>query len=179
MEDEGFTCLVKELKPRYFIENVVMKLYENIKEEVFLAVSSIEHFSFTTDIRSMCAKNELLPSFTAHWVTDTFQYTSIMLDATRTDGSHTRTYIAQKIKEILESRFTSTDQVHIILCDNGSNMVRAIKDGRLHDLGCFAHVHDGVLSQREVVEHLSLAICREVVEHLHLHMPDCIKFNRI
>ena len=126
--------------------------------------------------------NESLLSFNAYWITDTFQHISITLNTSRTNDSHTGTYIAQKIKEILESRFTSTDRVHVILCANGSNMVRAIKDGRLHDLGCLAHtlllvVHDGVLSQRAAID--IPAICREVVRHLHLHMPDCMKFNRI
>ena len=91
-----------------------------------------------------------------------------MLNASRIDGSHTGAYIAQKIKEILESWFISTYRVHVILCDNGSNMVRAMKDANLPDLGCFAHtlqliVHDGVLSQRAVID--ILAICRKVVGH--------------
>ena len=47
-------------------------------------------------------------------------------------------------------------------------MVRAMKDASLPDLGCFAHtlqlvVHDGVLSQRAVID--ILAICRKVVGH--------------
>jgi len=45
-------------------------------------------------------------------------------------------------------------------------MVRAMKDTDLPDLGCFAHtlqlvVHDGVLSQRAVIN--ILAICRSIV----------------
>ena len=74
-----------------------------------------------------------------------------MLNASRIDGSHTETCIAQKIEEILESWFISIDQVHVVLRDYGSNMVKAMKDAKLRDLGCFAHtlqlvVHDGVLS---------------------------------
>ena len=97
VEDEGFTRLVKELEPRYtlpsrryFTENVVMKLYENLKEEVSQAVSGVEYFSFTTaDIWSTCVSNESLLSLTAHWITDTFQRRSIMLNASRIIGSHT------------------------------------------------------------------------------------------
>ena len=91
-----------------------------------------------------------------------------MLNASRIDGSHTGAYIAQKIKEILETWFISTDQVHVVLRDNGSNMVKAMKDAKLPDLGCFAHtlqlvVQDGVLSQRAVIN--ILAICRKIVGH--------------
>ena len=175
VEDEGFTRLLLELEPRYtlpsrryFTENVVTKIYENLKKEVSQAVSGVEYFSFTTDIWSTCVSNESLLSLTAHWITDTFKRTTVMLNASRVDGSHTGAYIAQKIKEILESWLISTDRVHVILRDNGSNMVRAMKDARLPDLGCFAHtlqlvVHDGVLSQRAVID--ILAICRKIVGH--------------
>ena len=158
VEDEGFIRLVKELEPRYtlpsrryFTENVVTKIYENLKQKVSQAVSDVEYFSFTTDVWSTCVSNESLLSLTAHWISDTFQRTNVMLNASRIDGSHTGAYIAQKIKEILESWFISTYRVHVILRDNGSNMVRAMKDANLPDLGCFAHtlqlvVHDGVLS---------------------------------
>ena len=112
----------------------------------------------------MCVSNESLLSLTAQWITDTFQHTNIMLNASRIMGSYTGAYIAQKIKEILESWFIATDQVHVILRDNGSNMVRAMKDASLPDLGCFAHtlqlvVHAAVLSQRVVTD--ILAICRK------------------
>ena len=175
VEDEGFIRLVKELEPRYtlpsrryFTENVVTKIYENLRQKVSQAVSDVEYFSFTTDVWSTCVSNESLLSLTAHWISDTFQRTNVMLNASRIDGSHTGAYIAQKIKEILESWFISTYLVHVILRDNGSNMVRAMKDASLPDLGCFAHtlqlvVHDGVLSQRAVID--ILAICRKVVGH--------------
>ena len=117
---------------------------------------------------STCISNESLLSLTAHWIPDTFQRTINMLNASRIDGSHTGACVAQKIKEILEFWFISTDQVHVVLRDNGSNMVKVMKDAKLPDLGCFAHtlqlvVHDGVLSQRAVIN--ILAICRKIVGH--------------
>ena len=64
VEDQGFTWLIKELEPRctlpsrrYFTENVVTKIYESLKEEVFKAVRGVEYFSFTTDIWSTCISN--------------------------------------------------------------------------------------------------------------------------
>ena len=155
VEDQGFTRLIKELEPRYtlpsrryFTENIVTKIKDSLKEEVSKAVSAVEYFSFTTDIWSTCMSNKSLLSLTAHWIPDTFQHTVAMLNASRIDGSHTGAYIAQKIKETLESWFISTDKVHVVLRDNGSNMVKAMKDTKL---GCFAHtlqliVHDRVLS---------------------------------
>ena len=97
---------------RCFTKNVATKIYESLKE-VSKAVRGVEYFSFPTDIWSTCISNESLLSLTAHWIPDTFQRTIVMLNASRIDGSHTGAYIAQKIKEILESWFISTDQVHV------------------------------------------------------------------
>ena len=66
---------------------------------------------------------------------------------------------------MLQSWDIDKDQVHLIVRDNASNMVKAIS---LLDLGCFAHtlqldVNDGVLSQRAVIDLLSTS--RKIVGH--------------
>ena len=91
-----------------------------------------------------------------------------MLHAQRIDGFHTGSCIGEKITGMLRSWDISHDQVHVILRDNGSNFVRAMKDACLPSLGCFAHtlqlvVHEGVLSQRAVID--ILTICRKIVGH--------------
>ena len=61
------------------------------------------------------------------------------------------------------------EQVHLIIRDNASNMVKAMSDGGFEDLGCFAHtlqlvMHDGILSRRAIKD--VLAICRSIVNVL-------------
>ena len=175
VEDEGFTHLLRELEQRYSLpsrryltENIVTNLFESLKAKVTQAVSGVNFFSFTTDIWTTNVSNESLLSLTAHWITGTFERKAVMLHAQCIDGSHTGPCIAEKITGILRSWDISHDQVHVVLRDNGSNMVRAMKDACLPSLGCFAHtlqfvVHDGVLSQRAVID--VLAICRKIVGH--------------
>ena len=60
------------------------------------------------------------------------------------------------------------EQVHLIIRENGSNMVKVMSDGGFEDLGCFAHtlqlvIHDGILSRRAIKD--VLAICRSIVGH--------------
>ena len=57
VEDEGFTRLLRESEPRYslpnrryFTENIVTNLFNNLKTKVTQAVSGVNFFSFTTDI---------------------------------------------------------------------------------------------------------------------------------
>ena len=57
-------------------------------------------------------------------------------------------------------------QVHLIVCDNASNMVKAMREAAYPDLDCFAYtfqviIHDGVLTQRAD----ALAICCKIVGH--------------
>ena len=80
IEDEGFICLLRELEPlyslpsrRYFTDNIVTNLFENLKAKVTLAVSGVNIFSFTTDTWAINVSNESLLSLTAHWITGTFE----------------------------------------------------------------------------------------------------------
>ena len=64
---------------------------------------------------------------------------------------HTGELICSKCKEMLEGWEIEKEQVHLI-CDNASNMVKAMIEAAYPDLGCFAHtlqliIHDGVLTQ--------------------------------
>ena len=53
-------------------------------------------------------------------------------------------------------------EVHLILRDNGSNMIKAMDQGDFEHLGYFAHtlqlvIHNGIFSQRAVID--TLAVC--------------------
>ena len=108
VEDEGFTRLLRELEPRYslpsrryFTENIVTNLFDNLKTKVTQAVSGVNFFSFTTDIWTTNVSNKSLLSLTAYWITDTFERKAVMLHAQRIDGSHTSSCIAEKITGML------------------------------------------------------------------------------
>ena len=67
-----------------------------------------------------------------------------------------------KFDEMFHLWEINKDQVHRVPCDNASDMVKAMSDALLPDLGCLAHtlqlvVNDGVLSQRAVVDMLAIS----------------------
>ena len=75
-----------------------------------------------------------------------------------------------------------TSQVHCVVQDNGSNMVKAMCEGGLLNFGCFAHslqliVHDGLLSQHVVID--LLAVCRSIVGRFKHSSVACHKLARI
>jgi len=125
-----------------------------MKEKVSKALSGVLHFSFMTNVWSTCVSNESLLSLTAHWT-----HSNMWVLCIQDWGLGA--YITDKIKEILESWSIYSDQVHVIVHDNGSNIMKP-------DLRCFAPslqlvVHNGVLSQRAVID--ILAICMSIVGH--------------
>ena len=76
--------------------------------------------------------------------------------------------ICSKYKEMLEGWGIQREQVHLLIRDNASNMVKAMREAVYPDLGCFAHmlqliIHDGVLTQRAVTG--TLANCCRIVGH--------------
>ena len=95
------------------------------------------------------------------------------------DGSHTGDQIRMKFEEMFNTWKIKEDQIHLVLRDNGSNMVKALTDASLPHYGCFAHtlqlvVHDGVLSHIAVIDILSS--CRKIVGHFRY---SCLAYSRL
>ena len=91
-----------------------------------------------------------------------------MLQAQELTQRHTGEYIAVKITKMLEDWMITLSQVHIVIRDNGSNMVKAMTEANLPSFGHFAHslqlvINDGLLSQH-VVKDL-LAVYMSIVGH--------------
>ena len=131
-------------------------------------IDGVAHFSFTTDVWTTNVSNDSLLSLTAHWLTDSFARKTVVLHIQLLEEAHTGVYLAEKLTDMLDSWEIPMNKVHLVLRDNGANMVKAMRDASLPAIGCFAHtlqlvVHDGVLSQRAV--NGLLAVCRKIVGH--------------
>ena len=175
VDDPGLTRLVRELEPQYSLpstkyvtEKILPQIHSKVKAAVKKQLAGVRFFSFTTDAWSSDDGGASLLSLTAHWLTDTFARKSAVLQVMPLEESHTGEYMAGKYLEMLAEWEIKHDQVHLVLRDNAANMAKAMRDASLPSLGCFAHtlqlvVHDGVLSQRVVMD--TLAVCRKIAGH--------------
>ena len=179
VEDVGFINFMKTLEPCYKIpsrkysnENIFPKVIAGVKTELHKMLHTpeyiVKHYSYTTDIWSTNVAHKSLLSLTAHWISESFKKSSAVLNVTVLKGSHTGSYICDRFNYMLSTWRIDKENVHVVLRDNASNMVRAMKDAGLCSYGCFAHslqlvVNDGVLSQRIVID--LLANCRSIVGH--------------
>ena len=99
----------------------------------------VKHYSITTDIWSTNVAHRSLLSLTAHWISDSFEKSSAGLHVTALEESHTGSYTCTKFNDMLLGCKISKENVHFVLCDNASNMARAMKDADLTSYGCLAH----------------------------------------
>ena len=121
-----------------------------------------------TDIWSTEVSNDSLLSFTVHWLTEIFERKEAVLHVHPLPGSHSGEMLCREYDAMLSKWKINNEQVHLIVRDNASNMVKAMSDGDFEDLGCFAHtlqliINAGIFSQRAVTD--LLAICRQIVGH--------------
>ena len=190
VSDVGFIRLLNTLEPRYklpsrryFTEKIIPDIKQSVDLKIAELIKSVQYLSFTTDIWSTSLNNQSLISLTAHWIDDSCARRSAVLHVQRIEGSHNGAAICQMIETMLDSWKISKERVHLVLTDNASNMKKALRDCNLCGYGCFAHslqlvVHDGVLSQRMVID--TLAVSRKIVGHfkhstLAYHLLDEIK----
>ena len=80
------------------------------------------------------------------------------------------TYVREKLTEMFDQWGIHENCIHLILRDNGTDIVKTLTDASLPQFGCFAHtlqlvVYNEVLSQRAVLDLLSA--CRKIVGHFN------------
>ena len=137
VENEGFTNILSTLEPRYSLlsrkyvtETVLPRIMAGVTACVKLEISNVQWFSFTTDIWSTEISRHSLLSLTVHWLTDSFERKSTVLHAQYFPGEHMGVMICSKYKEMLEGWEIKEEQVHLIIRDYASNMVKAMREAK-------------------------------------------------
>ena len=140
VQDTGFLRLMKEVEPRYVVpsrrhmtEVILPRIMDGVATEVKKELSSAQWYSFTTDIWSTEVSNDYLLSFTVHWLTELFEKKEAVLHAQPLPGSHSGEVLCREYNTMLSKWNIKKEQVHLIVRDNASNMVKAMADGDFKD----------------------------------------------
>lgn len=100
------------------------QLYENLKTRIREKLSAATNISFTTDIWTCSINNEAFISLTAHFIrSDDMRREIYVLSAKHFPSSHTGVNIAQILSSVMEEWHINSNQIHLILRDNASNMI--------------------------------------------------------
>ncbi|XP_033229733.1 zinc finger BED domain-containing protein 4-like [Belonocnema kinseyi] len=118
-------------------------------------IGNYDHMSFTSDIWTDTSSGASLLSLTCHGISDKFERSSIVLKCETFDDRHTGDIIAEKFKTMPAEWNISTEKVHCIVRDEGSNMKRGMRLVLLDDLDCTVHkmqiaIRHGFQSQENI-----------------------------
>ncbi|CAF4893692.1 unnamed protein product [Pieris macdunnoughi] len=142
-EHEGFRDFVNALDSRYEIpdttklkKKLLPEYYENVKQELVIALSKAEHVSVTTDLWTSIA-NEGILSVTCHFFHNE-KLIAPLLEVVMMEGSHNAENIASVLDATL-SKWGVRSKCESITTDNAQTMINAAVKLHLRHIPCFAH----------------------------------------
>lgn len=175
LENNGFQRLINILKPKYQIpsrkymsEVVIPEVYTKVKNAIRAEIAKAKAISITTDIWT-CTNNLLgFLSYTAHWLDEEFGLQHRVLQMSHFRGPHT----ADNIRSVLSDLSVNWDidtRIHLVLRDNGPNVVKAINDSQYVGKGCYIHTMQlavkASLKEQNVID--VIASVRKIVGHFN------------
>ena len=181
VDGEGFLNLMHVAEPRYTVpcRKTVMGLidqkYHVLKERIGNRVAQQSVLSLTTDIWTSRAGDGYI-SLTAHYVTDDFELCHHNLSTCHFPGTHDHSNIAEILQKLADTWNIDLDnQVSCFTTDNGSNIVKSLKDdlNKMH-IPCAGHtlnlsVEAGL---KERILSSAIARCRKIVTHFNQSRVD-------
>lgn len=171
MQDEGFKNLMKwipgyELPSRKTISSVMVpalfhKQSALVKEKVNHEVSSV---CITTDVWTSRNVQSFM-AVTAHYITEQFEFKSVLLQCSNLPGSHTAAVLASELKDIL-TEWNLTNKVNFAVSDNASAIVKAMEDIlKLRHYGCYAHKLNLIVQNAVALMEETINKVKKIVAH--------------
>ncbi|XP_071054789.1 zinc finger BED domain-containing protein 4-like [Onthophagus taurus] len=189
VENTGFTRLMNKICPqykvprrKYFSETIIPDIYDRLVEAIKKKIDGVQYLSVTSDIWTCSHTNESFISFTAHWLNTNFGFNHVLLNCKHFPESHTAENIKQMFLDMLQMWNLDISQVHVIVRDNGANIVKACNDAKLVGVPCFIHtlqlvIIHAIKTQRSIVD--LIAVCRKIVGHFNHSPAACSKLKDI
>lgn len=178
----GFRRFAKSLQPkyempsrRYMSDTAIPEMYSAVRVKVKSLLAKADYVSFTTDIWTCSQNNDSYMSLTAHWINESYTRDKAVLHVQGLSGSHTADNIVKVLRGMLQN-WALDDKFHLIVHDNGSNMVKATSVAKLDHLFCMSHtlqlvINDAIKSQRAVID--AIAVARKIVGHFKHSAQAC------
>lgn len=117
------------------LDGTYLRAEREIKSQV---TSEVQSICLTTDLwTSRCTDSYI--AVTGHYLTEDFEFKTVLLGCCYFSGNHTSQNIASEINAIVD-KWGINGKVNFMVSDNGANVAKAVKEilGLKH-FGCFAH----------------------------------------
>ena len=172
VEGAGFRKMVKTFDSRYDIPSrnhisriALPSLHATVKQQVKQEISSISHFSSTTDMWSSVGMVPYI-RYTIHYISDEWQLCNKCLQTQYLPEDHTGANLAEAMKAALETWNLDVVNQICLTTDNGSNIISAARILDWLRLPCFGHnLHLAVTKAVQDDSRCSraLGVCRKIV----------------
>lgn len=102
-------------------------------------------------------------SFTVHYIDQSvWERKVVVIDCLPFPEKHTAKNLSEALQNILDE-YDLSEKLHLIVRDNGANVVKAMEIGSFEHTGCFLHaihlvVDKSISCQRSVIDTLSKVI---------------------
>lgn len=187
--NKGFQRLMAKVAPqymipgrKYFTERIIPDIYDRLVTVTKNKLVSVHHISLTSDLWTCSHTNESFISFTGHWFDSDFKYNHVVLNCRHFPGSHTSELIKNVFFDMLHMWDINIPNIHLMVRDNGANMVKGCNDAGIPSVSCFIHtlqlvITQSINSQRSVVD--LIATCKKIVGHFNHSSAACSKLKEI
>lgn len=172
VEKSGFKRLLNDFDPKYdipsrkyFSQQAIPKLYNEMKEGVLQQLHNIEFFSATSDMWSSKTMEPYM-SYTVHFIDPDWKLQSRCLQTLYVPENHTAETLADGMKEVLEHWNLAPSKQVCLTTDSGANIVKAARDLDWPWISCFGHnLHLAITNAMKDEPRISRAIgiCKRIV----------------
>ena len=173
VESDSFKDMVTTLDPQYklptrnyFSETAVPSAYSRIRGEMMTEISSVGHFSLTTD---MWSSRRMTPymSLTFHYIDSEWTLIAKCLQCSFLPEDHTADNIQDALQEALHEWGLKEENVVCITTDSGANIKAAARQLEWPWLSCFGHnlnlaVTNTIEKTEKTRTDRALEVCRAV-----------------
>lgn len=173
VEEKAFRSFVAALNPSYELptrhtisRTLIPAMYEQCIHETHNVLKNVRKVCVTTDCWTSI-NNESYMGVTVHFLDETFNPVSLLLECSTLPVAHTSINLAKELKRILTE--WNLEKKHLmIVSDNAANIRAAIQNElQWKHFGCFAHtinlvVHDGL--KEEEISRIIIKV-KNIVSH--------------
>lgn len=177
VDEVEFRKFVEMLNPGYTLptrktlsETLLPKVYNKILETVKKEIAKASAICITTDAWTSIVNDGYI-AVTGHFIdTEMHRLCTVMIGCIECDQRHT----SANLKSFLEAKFLEWkihQHVNVIVSDNASNILAAVRQGGWRSLSCYAHTINLVVqsSIAEISETVNRV--KVIVEYFHRSNP--------
>ena len=175
VDGEGFKRLMELAEPRFivpshtYVTNTLLPaLYVDVQHKVKIVLSSAHYCSVTTDLWTAKYQCKGYITLTCHLVDDNFELKSFVLTTTEVAEDHTSENLVTVLEAIMMD-WEIRDKIVGTSTDNGSNIIKAVRDMGLFSMPCVGHTLNLAIKKSFEINRVARALARirQLVGHFH------------